>query len=158
MNHSRQVTPADPQTLFESLASPDGLTAHTSSFAKPEVVKEIAAALPQGGSSDDIGALVDVFLQTGDVIPLLRGHRTERVDKSDHLSGDKYDRFDELIGDETRARLMRRRDQTLFPGTSDRQYTTVELLGTEHRVIQRALAGIGAGRWTAPQRLVETES
>ena len=79
MNHSRQVTPADPMALFESLASPDGLTAHASSFARPEVVKEIAAALREGGSGDEIQTLADVFLQTGEVIPLLRGRRTGRA-------------------------------------------------------------------------------
>ena len=34
-------------------------------------------------------------------------------------------------------------------------YTTTELLVTEQRIIEQAIAGIGAGRWTAPDRLVE---
>ena len=119
------------------------------------MVKEIAAALPEGGSGDEIQALADVFLQTGDVVPLLGGRGTERVEASEHLTEGTYDRFDELIDDEARARPMRRRDGRLFPGLShEPRYSTVELLVTEHRVIERALAGIGAARWTAPQRLV----
>ena len=51
---------------------------------------------------------------------------------------------------------MRRRDGSLFPGVQhERRYSTTELLATEQRVIEQALAGIGAGRWTAPDRLVE---
>ena len=50
---------------------------------------------------------------------------------------------------------MRRRDGTLFPGTEVRLYTTVELLATEQRMIDQAIAGIGAGRWVVPHRLVE---
>ena len=155
MNHSRQVTPADPTVLFESLASLDGLTAQASSFARPEVVKEIAAALPEGGSSDEVQTLADVFLQTSDVIPLLRGRDVEQSDIVEDLALVEPEWFDEAFDSVRVAGLMRRRDGTLFPGTSDRQYTTVELLGTERRVIQRALAGIGAGRWAAPQHLVE---
>ncbi len=155
MNRSRQVTPADPGALFERLASPDGLTAQTSSFAKPEVVKEIAAALPEGGSRDEIEALADVFLQTRDVVPLLGGRGTERVEASEHPIEARYERFDELIDDEARARRMRRGDGSLFPGVAhELRYSTAELLATERRVIERALAGMGAGRWTAPERLV----
>ena len=51
---------------------------------------------------------------------------------------------------------MRRRDGSLFPGIRhEHRYTTVELLVTEQRIIEQARAGIGAGRWAAPHRLVE---
>ena len=36
-----------------------------------------------------------------------------------------------------------------------RRYTTTELLVTEQRIIEQAIVGVGAGRWTAPGRLVE---
>ncbi len=52
--------------------------------------------------------------------------------------------------------MMRRRDARLFPGARhERRYSTTELLGTEQRIIEHAIAGIGAGRWTAPGVLVE---
>jgi len=51
---------------------------------------------------------------------------------------------------------MRRRDGTVFPGVRhERRYSTTELLATEQRIIDQALAGIRAGRWTAPDRLIE---
>ena len=156
MGRSRQVTPADPETLLERLASPEGLTAQMSTFGKPEVVKEIAAALPQGGSGDQIQTLADVFLETGDVVPLFLGRDTEMDETSEHVTDGRYDRFEHLTDDEARARPMRRRDGRLFPSlTHQRQYTTVELLVTEHRVMERALGGIGAARWKAPRRLVK---
>ena len=54
------------------------------------------------------------------------------------------------------ARLMFRRDGKMFPGIVDQLYTTVELLATEQRIIQHAVAGIDTGRWVVPHRLVET--
>jgi phosphate starvation-inducible protein PhoH len=51
---------------------------------------------------------------------------------------------------------MRHRDGTLFPGTVHRLYTTAELLATEQRIIDQAISGVGAGRWIAPNRVVET--
>ena len=51
--------------------------------------------------------------------------------------------------------MMRRRDGSLFPGVRhEHRYTTTELLVTEQRIIEQARAGIGAGRWAAPHRLV----
>ena len=64
MGGSREVTPVDPQALFERLASPDGLTERASTFGRAEVVKEIAGALPEGGTRDEIESLAETFLDT----------------------------------------------------------------------------------------------
>jgi hypothetical protein len=51
---------------------------------------------------------------------------------------------------------MRRRDGQIFPGlTHERRYTTTELLTIEQRLIDRAISGVEAGRWTASEAEVE---
>jgi hypothetical protein len=153
--HSRQITPPDPLALFDSLGSPDGLTAQTSTFAKAEVVKEVAAALPEGGTRDEIEALAETFLATRNVVPVLPERDIERSDIVEDLAVLEPEAIEEASGTVEMAELMRRRDGRTFPGTVGRLYTTVELLATEHRIIQQATAGINAGRWVVPHRLVE---
>ncbi len=153
--HSRRVTPSDPQAMFDRLSSPDGLTAQASTFARPEVVKEIAAALPGGGTRDEIEALAETFLHTRDVVPILPGRDVERSDSVDGLSFDNPEATDEATGTVEAAGLMRRGDGKVFPGAVDRRYTTVELLATEQRIIDQATGGVAAGRWVVPHRLVE---
>ncbi len=148
MGGSRDITPVDPRTLFERLASAEGLTERASTFGRAEVVKEIAAALPEGGTRTQIERLAETFLDTPDVVPVL----SER--SVDDLTPVELEAIDGPVT-EVVSRPMRRRDGTLFPGTVYRKYTTVELLGTEQRIIEQARAGIGAGRWAAPHRLVE---
>ena len=152
---SRQVTPADPLALFDSLGSPDGLTAQASTFAQPEVVKEIAAALPEGGSRDEIEALAETFLNTPDVIPVLEGRNVETSDTVVDITVGEPGVPVESPPEVGVVGLMRRRDGKAFPGTVQRRYTTVELLTTEQRIIEHATAGVAAGRWVVPDRLVE---
>lgn len=153
---SREVTPVDPQMLFDSLASPDGLTERASTFGRAEVVKEIAGSLPEGGTRHQIEHLAETFLGTREVVPLLPTPNTEHIQEPDSLADVERDRAGELVEVEATGRMMRRRDGTLFPGTVARQYSTIELLVTEQRTIEQAIAGIGAGRWTAPERLIES--
>jgi conjugative relaxase-like TrwC/TraI family protein len=156
MGRSREVAPVDPQSLFDSLASPDGLTERASTFGRAEVVREIAGALPEGGSREEIDSLAETFLNTREVAALLPTPSTEYVEEPEGPGDSAVDRAVELAGDEGGGRLMRRRDGTVFPGVRyERRYSTTELLATEHRVIDAAAAGIGAGRWTAPDRMVE---
>lgn len=153
MDRSRVVAPAEPQILFDGLASPDGLTAQASTFAKPEVVQAIAAALPEGGTRDQIEALAETFLVSREVIPLLsrRGiHRSDLVDVDARAELESVDASTEPV-----IQPMRRGDGKMFPSVELGQYTTAELLATEQRTIDKALAGVGAGRWLVPYRLVE---
>jgi hypothetical protein len=119
------------------------------------VVKEIAGTLPQGGTRHQIEYLAETFLGAREVVPLLPTPNTDRIQEPDSLVDLARDRAGELTEVEATGRMMRRRDGTLFPGTVTRQYTSVQLLVTEQRTIAQAVAGIGAGRWTAPERLVE---
>lgn len=150
MDRSRNVTPANPEALFERLASADGLTARASTFGRPEVVKEVAAALPEGGTRPEIDALCDTFLRTREVVPLLTAGDTQHAEAAE---GPVESRFGTLT--HGGGQPMRRGDGTIFPSSPLRLYTTAELLATEQGMVQRALDGIGAGRWKAPDRLVE---
>ncbi len=148
MGASREVTPVDPTKLFEWLASPEGLTERASTFGRAEVVKEIAGALPNGSTRNQIEHLAETFLHTRDIVPLLPTHNAEQVEEPDSLIDVAPDRLDVLTKAEATGRLMRRQDGSLFPGIShERRYTTTELLVTEQRIIEQARAGIGAGRW-----------
>ncbi|MFC2177429.1 MobF family relaxase [Actinomycetota bacterium] len=156
MGGGRAVAPVDVEVLFERLASPDGLTERASTFGRAETVKEIAGSLPEGGTRHEIEHLAERFLDTRDVVPLLAIPDTEPVEDLDPLVDIACDRASEFAGDEESRWLMRRRDGTLFPGVGhERHYTTTELLATEQRIIQQAMTGLGADRWTAPGRLVE---
>ncbi|MFC2177128.1 MobF family relaxase, partial [Actinomycetota bacterium] len=155
MSADRRVTSVDSASLFEHLASPDGLTERVSTFELPDVIKEIAAALPRGGTRDDIESLAEAFLYDGRVVSLLGLPTTGVIDDSDVLADAARNRVSDR-GIEEDAGMMRRRDGSLFPGArQERRYSTTELLETERRIIEHAIAGIGGGRWSAPSRLVE---
>ncbi len=156
IGRSRQITPADPPVLFDSLVSPDGLTAEASTFAQPEVVKEVAEPLPEGGTRTEIVALAETFLDTGDVVPVLPGRDVDRSGIIEDLSSVEPEAIYEAAGTVGVAGLMRRRDGKVFSGVVDHRYTTVELLTTEQRIIEQATAGVAAGRWVVPHRLVES--
>ncbi len=152
MGHSSETKQPDPHELFDSLASPGGLTAQASTFGQAEVIKEVAGALPEGGTRDQIEALADTFLGTKEVIPLIGEREIDQADDCPHVEPET---ISEPVVADAMSRSMRRRDGTAFPGTVHRQYTTAELLGIEQRAIEQAISGVSAGRWTAPERLVE---
>ena len=146
MGRSRQVTPADPGALAERLASSQGLTEKASTFGRAEVVQEIAAALPGGGSRSEIEALADGFLARGEIVPVLQVSEPAQATGALDLTDDDL---------ATPPRPLRQRSGGLFPGSPERRFTTAELLDTEQRVLRQALEGRGAGRWRPPRRLLE---
>jgi hypothetical protein len=156
MGGSRKVSPVDPARLFEQLTSPEGLTEQTSTFGRAEVVREVAASLPEGGTREEIKALADTFLGTPDVVPLLPTPNSEQVEEPVSPIDVEPVRLAEPGGSKEDGHPLRRPDGALLPSVrQERRYTTTELLATEQRIIEQATAGIGAGRWTAPSRLVE---
>ncbi|MGI8514625.1 MAG: MobF family relaxase [Acidimicrobiia bacterium] len=147
VDQGRQITQPDPNRLTQQLVSPGGLTARTSTFGRAEVVKAIAAALPEGGTRGEIEVLADSLLQQRDVVVMLP--------VGDTLRGTDPEQTEQSLDEPRVVPPMRRRDGRSFLGvTSERRYTTAELLAIEHRVIERALSG-DSRRWTAPLRLVE---
>jgi hypothetical protein len=157
LDRSRQITPPDPETTFERLASPEGLTAQASTFTTPDVVREIAAALPEGGTRDQIETLAEVFLADGEVIPLLPRRGSEEAGVLGVARPVDVESAGVSVTAEAVAKPMRRRDGGMFPSPELHRYTTAELLATEQRIIDHALAGVGAGHWRVPRRLVEAE-
>ena len=148
MDRSRHVATPDPEVVTRRLASAEGLTKKASTFGQAEVIKEIAASLGQGGTRAKIEALADRFLAGEDIIPVLP------LSEPGHQAADSVDVLD-VEFTATVRRPLRRQTGGLFPGPEERRFTTAELLGTELRMIEQALAGIGAGRWVVPGRLVE---
>jgi hypothetical protein len=152
-----EVTPADRETLYENLSSPDGLTANAATFTEAEVIKEIAAALPTGGTRDEIEAHAETFLHSRDVVPLLPEPGTGQAGVVETGGPVGLEPPDASVASAAAVKPMRRTDGTLFPSPDVQLYSTTELLAAEQRIIEHALAGVGAGRWVAPDGLVEAD-
>ncbi|MCH7845651.1 MAG: relaxase domain-containing protein [Acidobacteria bacterium] len=156
LDRSYDITDADPATLFDRLASSDGLTAESSTFGRAEIIMATAAALPEGGVRPTVEALTDGFLRRADVVPILPTQLDDMSELPIDLSPTNIDHPMELAEAAKRSQAMRRSDGIIFPGPSHEQrYTTTELLTIEQRIVDRALAGVAAGRWTAPQARVD---
>jgi conjugative relaxase-like TrwC/TraI family protein len=145
LDRRRQITTPNRTRLFAQLASPEGLTAKTATFGRAEAVKEIAAFLPEGGDRDQIESLADRLLEQQEVVTLTAGRTLSRGERC----------IDADLGMEQKAAPMRRRDGTPFAGVvDDHRYTTVDLLATEQRIIDRAENRTPI-TWRAPKILVE---
>lgn len=147
LDRSREVTTPPPRRLFERLASAEGLTAREATFGRSEVVRDIAASLPEGGDRAEIEALADEFLSGRQLVAVAR--------TPDHGHGDGRIGTDSPDGVARLEPLMVRRDGVSFPAVADDDvYTTRELLATEERVLDRGLNRDPVA-WQAPSRLVE---
>jgi len=158
LDRTRDVTVPDPQRLLDRLASPEGLTEQASTFGRADVVKAAAEALPEGGKRRDVEAVADVFLERSDVVPILPFHPTadDLQDLPIDLDPTEIEHIVEAADSAKPAPAMRRRDGEIFPGLAhERRYTTVELLAIEQQIVDRAMTGLAAGRWTAPDPDVE---
>ena len=155
---SRDVAVPDPDALFDHMASPEGLTAQASTFARADVIRAVAVALPEGGKRPEVEALADDFLHRAEVIPILptQPSAEELGDLPSSLTPAGLEHLRELLDSTKPTQIMRRRDGDIFPGLiNERRYTTTELLTIEGRIIDRGLTGVTGGRWTAPQPQVE---
>lgn len=131
LGRARSVSLPEPNTLYSELGSDTGLTKEQSTFGRADAVQAIAGAHPDGATRLQVESLADTYLHHPEVVPILTGGDTE-------LSP-----ADEVSQVEVHAEKP-----VLAPSRAvERRYTTSELLGTEQRIIQRALDGIGAGSW-----------
>jgi conjugative relaxase-like TrwC/TraI family protein len=118
--------------LYDELAGPEGLTGRSSTYARRDVVMGIAQHLPHGASVKEIERWADSFLASGRAVVLadplvdcVRGNAI-RVRRSDRAASDTG-------SPPGQTRLFRvDRDEL--------RYSTPELLGTEQRIIDSALA------------------
>jgi len=154
---SHEVTIPDPEPVLDRLASAEGLTAQASTFGRPDVIVAAADAHPEGGRRAEIEAFVDTFLRRREVVAILPSHA--EIDAAEELPVEldptELERLVELA-DSTKPRILRRKNGEIFPGfVHDRRYTTAELLTVEQRIIDRALNGIAADRWTAPEAKID---
>ncbi len=157
LGRSHEVTIPDPEPTFDRLASAEGLTAQASTFGRPDVIMAAAEALPEGGRRAEVEAVADTFLRHREVVAILPSHAVvdADVDLPIELDPTELEQVRELF-DSTRPRILRRKNGEVFPGlVNERRYTTTELLTIEQRIINRALNGVEADRWTAPQSQVD---
>ena len=106
------------EALYRWLASPDGLTRQASTFGEREVLKAICDAVPGGGQVNDILDLADGFLRSDHVLTLA-------TDEGATIR----------LGDGRRIGAQ----------TGEQHWTTPEMLATEARVIDTAIAYRGCG-------------
>lgn len=135
LHRSRQLTQPNPEGLFADLVSETGLTAEDATFGQPEVITAVAGALPEGGNRQQIEKLAGDFVREPDVVPLLHAQPIAEAHDTDPAAPAEPGRTAE--------------------SAFERRYTTTEMLATEQRVVDRAVNGIGAGRWTSPDLIVD---
>jgi conjugative relaxase-like TrwC/TraI family protein len=112
LERSPRVDPVDVDALYRHLASPDGLTAHRSSFDRRHVIEAVCDRLPNGAPVAEVLALVDGFLASDLVIAL----------------------------GSCDGRLLRRGDGRLVPSGDDQlRWTTPEMVATERRLLAAAV-------------------
>ncbi|MCL1599721.1 MAG: relaxase domain-containing protein, partial [Actinomycetia bacterium] len=158
VGRSHEVTMPEPETVFDRLASAEGLTARAATFGRAEVIKAAVDAHPEGGKRAEIEALADTFLRHREVVAILPSHAAvdAAVDLPIELDSTELEWVLELVNS-TKPRTLRRKNGEIFPGlVHERRYTTTELLTIEQRIIDRALEGIAADRWTAPESQVDS--
>ncbi len=115
------VTPGE---LFADLLSAEGLTDHASSFVRRDVLRAIADRLPPGAPVARVEALADRFIQLPQVVRLVE------TDSPGLLA----------------SNVIRRADGTIVAGGVDEaRWSTAELVGIEHRIVERALDRAGEG-------------
>ncbi|MDQ3913769.1 MAG: relaxase domain-containing protein [Actinomycetota bacterium] len=109
----RRVNDVEQARLERDLAAPEGLTAQASTFSRREAIQGVCGQLGSGSAVADVEAMADRFLVSDDVVPL------------------------DGAGPLGRFRLS---DSPIAAGTQESRYSTVEMLATERRVIECAVA------------------
>ncbi len=116
--------PAAPGVLFADLLSGEGLTQHASSFVRRDLLRAIAERLPAGTPVADVEQLADRFLDLPQVVRLVETHGPGLLSSN----------------------VIRRADGTIVAGGVDEaRWSTAELVGIEHRIVEQALDRAGEG-------------
>jgi conjugative relaxase-like TrwC/TraI family protein len=113
----RDLDAVEQDQVEVELASAKGLTAQSSTFSRREALQGYCAALPNGATVSDVEALVDRFLENDEV----------------------------LVVGANESRRFRLSDSPIAAGTNETRYTTQEMLATERRVVEHAVARRVAG-------------
>ena len=133
--------------LYDDLAGPEGLTAQASTYARRDVVMAIAQHLPQGASVRDIGRWTDSYLASGRAV-VLADPLVDRV-KGNAIRVRNSDRTASETGSAPGQTRLFRVDR------DELRYSTPELLGTEQRLIDSALARRHAGVGLVPDQQLQ---
>jgi conjugative relaxase-like TrwC/TraI family protein len=121
------------EAASDELAAPQGLTRRRASFTRRDVIQAWCERLPHGEEVAAIEALADRFLGSGRTVTLAQDVR--RLTHSD---------------------VVRRADGRVVAATAEeRRHSTPELLATERRLIDGAIARRGAGVAVVDKATVE---
>ncbi len=119
--------------IADELASPRGLTSDRSSFTRREVIQAFCERLPQGIDVRTAEQLADEFLASGRTVPLA-------TDVSALTHGD----------------VIRRSDgHAVKATTEERRHSTPELLETERRLLEGALARRDEGAGVVAEETID---
>jgi conjugative relaxase-like TrwC/TraI family protein len=131
---ARRPSQADLHGAIAHLASPQGLTLHTSTFTRRHVLQELCEALPAGTDIgvSDLERLADWFLASRFVRSVTTDSRPSWVD-----------------GDMARHRGPR------FAGAGEWAYTTHELLATEAAAVAAAIGRRAQGAGVVPKPVLD---
>jgi conjugative relaxase-like TrwC/TraI family protein len=123
---------ADASIVAALLLTDEGLTEHASSFSERDVLRELAARMPDGAPADRLMSYARQLLADVEVVKLPQGTRGSlaRGDVIRPWSGKQAGRIVPSLG------------------ASEARYSTVGLQSVEKRLVRQALdgRGVGAGR------------
>lgn len=126
------VEPMDAEALFDWLGGPDGLTRHSSTFARHDVVAAIAERLADDADAATIDTLAGQFLGSGRAQPLYPDDPAARV-----------------------AELVWRRDGSRDRNIDAVRWSTPELLQLEQQLVDWADHDFGTPPPAPPQHTVD---
>jgi conjugative relaxase-like TrwC/TraI family protein len=127
----RRAQPVEWHQISERLGGPSGLTHRRSTFARRDVLQELAERIPAsaGVSVQGLEEAADAFIGSDWSVPILEPSEA--------------------------TPMIRRRDGRVVWSRLEGRYSTVELLNVERQVISAALDGRGRGVGRAADRSVE---
>ncbi|HEX3946148.1 MAG TPA: MobF family relaxase, partial [Acidimicrobiales bacterium] len=154
-HHRLPRTETAAEQLVAELTGPDGLTAGDSTFERRDVVRAVAAALPDGGTTDEVAALVGQVLASPEVVFLPgvgrggeRRHSTTEllaVEAAvlDGAAARRLEAVAEVGGSAVRSALGR------YPFLADEQQAMVRRLVTSGAGVDAVVGRAGTGKTTA---------
>lgn len=133
---AEQVDVAQLVRIADKLTGPEGLTAHTSTFARHDVIRAWCDALPAGADSAQVQALADALLAS-DAVARLDGANQQGT----ALSSDQV--------------LRRKHGSVVAADRDEPRYSTPQMLALEQRTLAIAVARQDAGTGVAIPEAVE---
>ena len=149
------LTETERRHLLATLASPEGLTAHDSTFTRRQTLRAIAERLPKGAELAEIETLADRLLKDPDVVAFpavdqvgeLRYSTSELLELEGSMLEGAQGRLDKGVSVVRPERVERALDA--HGHLSEEQEAMVRRLATSGHGVQVVVGRAGAGKTTA---------